>query len=555
MFLNADSLQVIVPPGFARGRVLAARVTSLAFEGVEARRVDVEVQRIAAGQSAFVVVGLADKAVGEARERVRAAFAGLGLALPVGRVVANLSPADLPKEGNHFDLPIALALLCAMGVITQDALEGWAAVGELKLDGEIASVAGVLPAAMAAGAMGLGLICPEACGPEAAWAGQTRILAPRSLIAIVNHFRGSQTLIPPAPGQMLERTDVLDLRDVKGQENAKRALEIAAAGGHNLLYVGPPGSGKSMLAQRLPGLLPPMTSEEVLETSLVHSIAGLLARGALTRARPFRAPHHSASMAALTGGGARAKPGEVSLAHNGVLFLDELPEFAPQALDALRQPLETGEVVVARANAHVRYPAQTQLVAAMNPCRCGLGGDGRGACGKAPRCQQTYQGRLSGPLLDRIDLAVDVPAVTPADLSLPAPMEGTAEAARRVAAAREQAAERARRAGPGAAHLNARAQGAWLETIARLDEAGASLLKRAAEVHGLTARGWTRTLRLARTIADLEGAEGVRRVHVAEALVYRRAAPAQAPMPRAAGPLSRFPLRPVLRGRPEAPGP
>ena len=345
---------------------MAARVVSVAFEGVEARRVDIEAQTYG-GQAAMIVVGLADKAVAEARERVRAAFAGLGLAMPYKRVVANLAPADLPKEGNHYDLPIALALMALMGIIPQDSLDGWAAIGELNLNGEIAPVAGALPAAMAAGEMGLGLICPEACGPEAAWAGETAILAPRSLIALVNHFRGVQVLSPPKPGPMIGAARVPDLREVKGQENAKRALEIAAAGGHNLLYVGPPGSGKSMLAQRLPGLLPPLTAQELLETSMVHSIAGLIARGVLTRDRPFRSPHHSASMAALTGGGLRVKPGEVSLAHNGVLFLDELPEFSAQALDSLRQPLESGEVSVARANAHVRYPARVQLVAAMNP--------------------------------------------------------------------------------------------------------------------------------------------------------------------------------------------
>ena len=504
---------------------MAARVVSVAFDGVEARRVDVEVQKVG-GPSSFVVVGLADKAVGEARERVRAAFAGLGLALPPGRVVANLAPADLPKEGNHYDLPIALALMGAMGIIPQDALDGWAAIGELNLNGEIAPVAGALPAAMAAGAMGLGLICPEACGPEAAWAGDTAILAPRSLISLVNHFRGSQILGAPKAGPMIDGAPGPDLRDVKGQENAKRALEIAAAGGHNLLYIGPPGSGKSMLAQRLPGLLPPLTAKELLETSLVHSIAGLIARGALTRARPFRAPHHSASMAALTGGGLRVRPGEVSLAHNGVLFLDELPEFSAQALDSLRQPLETAEVTVARANAHVRYPARVQLVAAMNPCRCGHGGLGRGSCGKAPRCLQSYQGRVSGPLLDRIDLTVEVPPVTAADLSLPPPAEGSAEVAGRVAAARALAADRAQGAGEGAAPLNARAEGAWLDRIVGLDPPAKALMARAAEAGALTARGWTRTLRLARTIADLEGAGAVRRVHVAEALIYRRVGPA-----------------------------
>jgi magnesium chelatase family protein len=504
---------------------MVARVVTVAFDGVEARRVDVEVQ-LTGGTVYFAVVGLADKAVAESRERVRAAFASLGLALPARRIVANLAPADLPKEGSHYDLPIALAVMATMGVIPPDSLTEWAAVGELGLDGQIAPVAGALPAAVAASAMGLGLICPEACGPEAAWVGDCRILAPRSLIALVNHFRGTQIMDQPRPGPVLDAAPAADLRDVKGQEGPKRALEIAAAGGHNLLFIGPPGSGKSMLAQRLPGLLPPLSPTELLETSMVHSVAGLIARGALTRARPFRNPHHSASMAALTGGGARAKPGEVSLAHNGVLFLDELPEFSAQALDSLRAPLETGEVMVARANAHVRYPARVQLVAAMNPCRCGHGGLGRGACGRAPRCIQSYQSRVSGPLMDRIDLQIEVPPVTATDMALPPPAEGTTQAAARVARAREAQSQRAEAAGlgSGAAALNAQAEGRWLDKIAALDESGRALLARAAEATGLTARGWSRTLRLARTIADLEGAESVRRSHVAEALIYRRVA-------------------------------
>ncbi|MBS0363255.1 MAG: YifB family Mg chelatase-like AAA ATPase [Proteobacteria bacterium] len=508
---------------------MAARIVTVAFEGVEARRVDVEVQ-LTSGEQHFILVGLGDKAVAESRERVRAAFTGIGLALPGRRIVANLAPADLPKTGSHYDLPIALAVMAAMGVVPPDALADWAAIGELSLDGRIVQVAGALPASVAAGGMGLGLICPEASGPEAAWAGETRVLAAPSLIALVNHFRGTQLLSAPRPGPMRAAERQPDLREVKGQENAKRALEIAAAGGHNLAFVGPPGSGKSMMAARLPGLLPPLTPAELLETSMVHSVAGLIAKGELTPARPFRNPHHSASMAALTGGGLKAKPGEVSLAHNGVLFLDELPEFSAQALDSLRQPLETGEVIVARANAHVRYPARFQLVAAMNPCRCGLGGPGRGACGRAPRCQSDYQGRISGPLMDRIDLQVEVPPVTAADLALPPPAEGTAEAAARVAEARAVQIARTASGGDGAQPLNAqplnaRADGDWLETICGLDDPARALLTRAAEQGGLTARGWTRTLRLARTIADLEGAERVRRVHVAEALIYRRVAP------------------------------
>lgn len=502
---------------------MAARVMTVAFQGVEARPVDVEVQ-LTSGEFAFVVVGLGDKAVGESRERVRAAFAGLGLALPGRRIICNLAPADLPKEGSHYDLPIALAVMAAMGVIPPDALSGWAAMGELSLDGRIVAAVGALPAAVAAGALDLGLICPAACGAEAAWAGETRILAAPSLISLVNHFRGTQVLSPPVPGQVLDGAPTPDLKDVKGQEHAKRALEVAAAGGHNLLFIGPPGSGKSMMAARLPGLLPPLSPAELLETSMVHSVAGLIARGELTRARPFRAPHHSATMAALTGGGQRIKPGEVSLAHNGVLFLDELPEFSAQALDSLRQPLETGEVIVARANAHVRYPARFQLIAAENPCKCGHGGAGRGSCGRAPRCQLDYQAKVSGPFMDRIDLQIEVPAVTAADLSLPPPAEGTAEAARRVATARTLQADRAKRSERDDAEpLNARAQGSWLEAIAELEPDARALLARAAEAGGLTARGWTRTLRLARTIADLEGGGPIRRVHVAEALIYRRA--------------------------------
>ncbi len=500
---------------------MVARVVTVAFQGVEARRVDVEVQ-LTGGEQVMVVVGLGDKAVAESRERVRGAFTGLGLAMPGKRIVVNLAPADLPKEGSHYDLPIALAVMGAMGVIPPDALNGWVAVGELSLDGTISPVAGVLPAAVAAGAMDLGLICPEPCGAEAAWAGGTRVIAPRSLIGLINHFRGTQLLSEPRPGPIVDGGRIPDLREVKGQEQAKRALEIAAAGGHNLLFSGPPGSGKSMMAQRLPGILPPLSPAELLETSMVHSVAGLIARGELTRARPFRAPHHSASMAALTGGGLRAKPGEVSLAHNGVLFLDELPEFSAQALDSLRAPLETGEVMVARANAHIRYPARVQLVAAQNPCRCGHGGPGKGYCGKAPRCQRDYQGRVSGPLIDRIDLQIDVPPVSAADLALPPPSEGSAEVAARVAAARQGQVDRANDWPSGAPPLNAMADGDFLEKAAGLDEAARSLMARAADAGHLTARGWTRALRLARSIADLEGAMSVKRLHVAEALIYRR---------------------------------
>ncbi len=345
-----------------------AHVYTVAFEGIEAREVDVQVHIGDTGQGQFTIVGLADKAVGESRERVRAALAAVGLALPYRRVTVNLAPADLPKEGSHYDLPIALALLAAMGVLPASEMAGYTAMGELSLDGQITAVAGVLPAAIAAGEAGRGLICPAACGSEAAWAGEIEIIAPPSLIALVNHIKGAQVLGAPEPRLAEAAISVPDLRDVKGQETAKRALEIAAAGGHNMLMIGPPGAGKSMLASRLPGLLPPLDAREALEVSMVQSLAGELREGAISRARPFRSPHHSASMAALVGGGLKVRPGEVSLAHLGVLFLDELPEFARPVLDSLRQPIESGAAVIARANAHVRYPARFQLVAAMNPC-------------------------------------------------------------------------------------------------------------------------------------------------------------------------------------------
>jgi magnesium chelatase family protein len=489
-----------------------ASATTVAFSGLEARPVEVQVQ-LAGGQPGMVIVGLGDKAVSEARERVRAAFASIGLAIPAGRMIVNLAPADLPKEGSHYDVPIALAMMAAIGALPRDALDNVLCFGELGLDGALAPAPGALPAAMAAHGMNAAFICPEACGAEAAWAGGEVLAAP-TLLSLINHFRGGATLKPPARGDLVSDASVPDLRDVRGQEQAKRALEIAAAGSHNILFVGPPGAGKSMLAQRLPGLMPPLSSEELLEVSMLHSVAGLLERGRLTRTRPFRAPHHSASMAALVGGGLRAKPGEISLAHHGVLFLDELPEFSQQALDALRQPLENASVMIARANHHVTYPARILLAAAMNPCRCG-GGPGAGRCRRGPRCASDYQARLSGPLLDRIDIQLDVPPVTAADLALPPPIEGTAEAAARVFRARDAQAAR----GKG---LNSALDLDALEALASPDAPGAALLQKAAEQLALSARAYHRTLKVARTIADLDGAGGVKRIHVAEALSLKR---------------------------------
>ena len=509
---------------------MVVRVATVAFEGVEARPVDVQVQ-ITTGNVAFMVVGLADKAVAESRERVRAALTASGLALPARRIVVNLAPADMPKEGSHYDLPIALGVMAAIGAIPEDALAGFTVLGELALDGTLTSVAGVLPAAVAANARGHGLICPAVCGPEAAWASsEIEILAPRSLIQLANHFAGTQVMSRPEPAVRRNCGPQPDLRDIKGQESAKRALEIAAAGGHNLLMNGPPGAGKSMLAARLPSILPPLTPGELLEVSMIHSVAGALAGGELTDRRPFRAPHHSASMAALIGGGVNARPGEASLAHHGVLFLDELPEFQAPALDSLRQPIETGSVAIARANHRVTYPARFQLIAAMNPCRCGHANDPGFACKRQPndRCIAGYQARLSGPLLDRFDLHIDVPAVRAADLILPAPAEGSAEVARRVAAARTIQLQRFRAMGLPGITSNAAAPANVVEVIAAPDAAGLALLHQAAEKMRLSARGYHRVLKLARTLADLDGVAQVGRLHLAEALAYRAHNGAQA---------------------------
>ncbi|MHA6723594.1 YifB family Mg chelatase-like AAA ATPase [Sphingomonas sp. RS2018] len=500
---------------------MVAIVSTVAYLGLEARGVEVQCTLVA-GLPAFVVVGLPDKAVAESRERVRGAIAAMGLSLPPKRITINLSPADLPKEGSHFDLPIALALLAAMGVVDAEALSEYVVVGELGLDARVQPSAGVLLAAIHAGAEGKGLVCPAAQGAEAAWAGSVEVLAAHDLIGLLNHFKGQQLLSPPAPGKVEEGTFGPDLSQVKGQETARRALEIAAAGGHNLLMVGPPGAGKSLLAACLPGILPPLDAAEALEVSMVQSVAGTLTGGRLTRVRPFRSPHHSASMAALTGGGLRVKPGEVSLAHMGVLFLDELPEFQRAVLDSLRQPLETGTVSVARANAHVTFPANVQLVAAMNPCRCGHLGDPALACSRAPKCATDYQAKVSGPLLDRIDLHVEVAAVSAADLIAPGASEDSATVAARVAAAR---AVQAARYDGTAARTNAEADGPVLDAAATPDEAGRALLVQAASAMRLSARGYTRVLRVARTIADLAGATTIGRIHIAEALSYRRQPP------------------------------
>jgi magnesium chelatase family protein len=474
---------------------------------------------VSPGLPGFSIVGLPDKAVSEARERVRAALSAMAIALPSRRITVNLSPADLPKEGSHFDLPIALALLAAIDVLPRDAVEGTLALGELSLDGTLVPVIGALPAAMTAAEEGRTLLCPRACGAEAAWVGAATVIAAPSLAAVIRHYTGAAVIAPAEAGEVVADASARDLFEVKGQERAKRALEIAAAGRHHMLMVGTPGSGKSMLAARLPGLLPPMTAAEALETSMIHSLAGLLDEGGISRTRPFMEPHHTASMPAIVGGGKGAKPGQISLAHNGVLFMDEFPEYARPVLETLRQPIETGDVVIARANAHIRYPCRFLLIAAANPCKCGYMTDPARACARVPLCGEDYMGRISGPLLDRFDLRVEVPPVAFADLDLPPTGERSAVVAARVAAARD--IQTRRYDGIPGVRVNADAEGALLDKVAAPDAEGRALLLRAAERFGLTARGYHRVLRVARTIADLAGSDGVHQPHVAEAVSFR----------------------------------
>ncbi len=502
---------------------MVTHVSTIAFQGIDAVPVDVQVQ-IAPGMPAFTLVGLPDKAVAESRERVRSALTAIGLALPPKRITINLAPADLPKEGSHYDLPIALGLMAACGIVPAEFLSRYVVLGELSLDGALTAVAGVLPAAVGANAMQRGLICPHACGGEAAWAGRdVDVLAPETIVQLVNHFKGSQVLSRPEARRLSAPAHLPDLKDIKGQEVAKRALEVAAAGGHNMLMVGPPGSGKSMLAERMPSILPPMDPREMLEVSMISSVAGEITPGGLSEQRPFRNPHHSASQAALVGGGLRAKPGEMALAHNGVLFLDELPEFSPKVLDSMRQPMESGQTVIARANHHVTYPSRFQLVAAMNPCKCGRAGEPGHTCRRGARCREDYVGRLSGPLLDRIDVQIEVPAVSAFDLALPAPKETSTDVAARVARARKL--QRERYASLNAPHirLNAQATDEVLELVAMPDQAGLALLQEAAHTLGLTARGYHRVLRVARTLADLDEYAEIGRVQIAEAVSYRQA--------------------------------